>query len=72
MTLQEFMTEQKILVSEYQAFRDKTAHPDYHLCWNNYQWNNRRTGRTQLSDVERFALGRILYDIRHPGESIKA
>ena len=68
MTLQEFITDQKLLVCEYKAFREKTAHPEYHLCWSTDKWNNRWNGRTQLSDVERFALGRILYDVRHPDE----
>ena len=65
MTLQEFITDRKVLVCEYEQFRAKIASPDY-LGWSQDQYSNRKSGRTQLSNVEIFTLGRILDEIRRP------
>lgn len=64
MTLQDFITERKMLVCEYEKFRARVAHPDYRLSWTGEQWKNRMSGRTQLKDSEIFLLGCILDEIR--------
>ena len=70
MTLQEFISENKVLVCEYEAFRARTAHPDYSLGWSRSQFNDRYTGRTKLKDSEVLALKQILYSIRHPQDQL--
>lgn len=62
--MKEFYKLSGILVLEWEIFERAILQGTYGFALSKDQWNNRRTGRTKVSDSERIAMMHVLEQIR--------
>lgn len=62
--MKEFYKQSGILVLEWANFERAILQGTFGFSFSKDQWNNRRTGRTKVSDSERIAMIHVLEQLR--------
>lgn len=63
-TMKKFYQQSGILVYEWESFELAILQGTFGFMLSKDQWNNRRSGRTKVSDSERIAMMHVLEQLR--------